>query len=118
MLKDLENNADFDNALQVSKKAPVYIYKHSSNCNISRGAWRAIRELAEEKPELQFRRIMVRENKPLSNDIAEKLNVEHQSPQIILINDGVPVWSATHYAITRETIMGALKILISEEDDS
>jgi bacillithiol system protein YtxJ len=117
MLKDLENITDFDKALQDSKEAPVYIYKHSSSCNISRGAWRAVQELSEDKPEMQFRRILVRENKPLSNDIAEKLNVEHQSPQIILINNGVPVWSATHYGITRETIMGALKILKKDEGE-
>jgi bacillithiol system protein YtxJ len=118
MLKDLENISDFDKALQDSREAPVYIYKHSSSCNISRGAWRAVQELSEEKPDLQFRRIMVRENKPLSTDIAQKLGVEHQSPQIILVNNGVPIWSATHYSITRETIMGALKILKPGEGES
>ena len=115
MIKDLNSNEELDKAIEDSKKAPVYIYKHSSSCNISAGAWREVQAISNERPEIEFRRIMVRENKILSREIAEKLGVEHQSPQIILVNKGVPVWSATHYAITSDTILGALKFIESEE---
>ena len=52
--------------------------------------------------------IKVVESRPVSNAAAQALNVEHQSPQLILVNDHEPVWSASHYAVTAKNIGDAL----------
>jgi bacillithiol system protein YtxJ len=36
----------------------------------------------------------------LSNHIANRLNIKHESPQAFLIKNGMVVWSASHNAIS------------------
>ncbi|MBK5099311.1 MAG: DUF2847 family protein, partial [Gemmatimonadetes bacterium] len=38
------------------------------------------------------------------NSIADRLGIRHQSPQIILLADGQPVWNASHGAVTAEIL--------------
>ncbi|MNE60219.1 hypothetical protein D3C80_1553510 [compost metagenome] len=43
--------------------------------------------------------------RPLSDEIAEMTNVQHQSPQAILMNNGEVIYSATHSEIDASEIM-------------
>jgi bacillithiol system protein YtxJ len=52
--------------------------------------------------------VKVIEARPVSNAVAERLNVQHQSPQIILVRGGAAVWSASHFNITAESMNEAL----------
>jgi bacillithiol system protein YtxJ len=52
--------------------------------------------------------VKVIESRPVSNAIAEKLAVTHQSPQLILLHSGQEVWNASHHNITGENIESAL----------
>jgi bacillithiol system protein YtxJ len=36
------------------------------------------------------------------------LGVRHETPQAILLRDGVPVWSASHFRITAEALKKVL----------
>jgi bacillithiol system protein YtxJ len=38
--------------------------------------------------------------RPLSQQIAARSGVEHQSPQVIIFRRGTPIWSASHQDIT------------------
>lgn len=48
-------------------------------------------------------------HRPISAQIAENFNVEHESPQALLISNGRCVWHASHNAITAEALEEALK---------
>ncbi len=54
--------------------------------------------------ELPIYWINVREQRDLSNWVAETYDVTHESPQLILIRDGKPekVWS--HYEVNRTNV--------------
>ncbi|MND04785.1 hypothetical protein D3C83_252140 [compost metagenome] len=52
--------------------------------------------------------VKVVEAKPVSNAVAEKLGIQHESPQIILLQGGKPVWNASHHNIRAENIEAAL----------
>ncbi len=62
---------------------PLLIFKHSERCPVSRMALKQFEnEFNLEDVRLAF--IEVRENRELSNYIAEKWNVVHQSPQALI----------------------------------
>jgi bacillithiol system protein YtxJ len=45
----------------------------------------------------------------LSDTVAERLGVRHESPQALLIKDGRAVWHASHWSITSEALVSALR---------
>jgi bacillithiol system protein YtxJ len=100
VIKDLENYLDYENMLELSKSKPVFLYKHSTTCPISAGVWMDVRKFSEQNDAAVFYRVLVRENRELSLEIAEKSGVKHESPQMILFKDGKPVWNSSHYDIT------------------
>ena len=78
-----------------------FVFKHSTTCGVSAGAAREVRAMETELP---IYWINVREQRELSNWVAETYQVTHESPQLILIRDGKAqsVWS--HYDIHRSTV--------------
>ena len=52
--------------------------------------------------------VLVIEDRPVSNHIAEEFEIKHESPQILLFDDGKVSWSTSHWKITRDSIKEAL----------
>ena len=42
--------------------------------------------------------------RPLSQQIAARSGVQHESPQVIIFRRGTPVWNASHYNITTDAL--------------
>jgi len=85
--------------------AECLVYKHSTTCGVSA---RAAREVEALQTGLPIYWVNVREQRDLSNWIAEAYNVTHESPQLILISGGkqARVWS--HFQVNRELVEKAL----------
>lgn len=111
--KELLTDANFDAALAASADQPVFIFKHSTECGISGGAYRRIAKWLEEKgedaPPLYL--VKVIERRPVSQKIAGMLKVKHESPQLILLTGKKPVWDTSHHAIDADAIEKALASL-------
>ena len=77
------------------------VYKHSTTCGISASAAREVRAMETDLP---IYWINVREQRELSNWVAETYDVDHESPQLILIRGGKSekVWS--HYEVNRANV--------------
>ena len=82
-----------------SHRTPVVIFKHSTTCGISAGV---MREVSAVDGDIHM--IVMQTHRPLSNAIAEWTGVRHESPQAIVIKDGVPVYTASHYDIEPEQL--------------
>jgi bacillithiol system protein YtxJ len=84
-----------------SAERPVVIFKHSTTCSISAMAKSRLERqwteagLDNVKPYyldlLRFR--------PISNQIAEQFGIRHESPQLLLIQDGECRYDASHMSI-------------------
>lgn len=109
-MKEILNVADVDAALASSETAPLFLFKHSTTCPISAAAHRQVAEYQKGAPEGSpaFRLVKVIESRPASNEIAARLGVTHQSPQLILVDKGKAVWNASHGAITVNAITDAV----------
>jgi bacillithiol system protein YtxJ len=106
-LTDIEQLSKLD-ALSATK--PVLIYKHSTRCNISDAALGRIERIWKEENEksvepyyldlIRFRNV--------SNTIAQHYNIQHESPQVLLIKKGKCVYSQTHMGINIPEILAHL----------
>ncbi len=96
----LDHRTQVKDLLDISQQRPIIIFKHSTRCGIS-AAVKA--HLAKEwnfsQKELPFYYLDLITYRALSNEIAETLNIWHQSPQIILIYKGEVVFHTSHHAI-------------------
>lgn len=108
-VKPLSSLEDLDACLSASQESPVFIFKHSTACPLSSEAYRHVAAYAEnaEAGDPPVYLVKVIEERPVSNKIAEILGVPHKSPQIILVNKGACVWTASHYGIREERIREA-----------
>ena len=108
MIVDLQQDRDFEALLDKSKTDPVLIFKHSTQCPISAQVYEEFVDFAEGARNLTCGAVLVIENRSLSNAIANRFGVPHQSPQALLIKDGRVVWHASHWSITSDSLRDAL----------
>ena len=86
-----------------SQEIPVLIFKHSTRCSISSTALNRFERAwdSENTPAYYLDLIAYR---PISGQIAEQFAVEHQSPQVLVIDKGACPYSATHWDISVDEI--------------
>jgi bacillithiol system protein YtxJ len=108
---ELKSLGQVDELKNESKEHPVLIFKHSFRCNISRAAldrlernWKN-EEMKMVKPYfldlITFREI--------SNAIADSFKIDHESPQILLIEQGQAVLNLSHFEIDYNAIKEAIE---------
>lgn len=81
---------------ELSFQKPVVIFKHSTRCSISRMALKQFENEFDLEDKVTPYYLDLLEFRPISNEIAERFGVMHQSPQIILIKNGNAVYTASH----------------------
>lgn len=109
-LNEITSQQEWDEVLKRSEGEPVFVFKHSTTCPISAGAYSRVSSYQKSHDDMPaIVMVKVIESRPVSNAIAEALKVQHQSPQMILVKGGKAVWDASHGAITGDSIEGALK---------
>ena len=84
------------------------LFKHSPVCPISARAFREYERFVAEEPDVPTGFVNVIAGRPLSLRAAEATGVAHESPQALLIRDGAAVWSASHGAITLDSLLDAV----------
>lgn len=100
-MRHLTSPHDLDAALAGPE---AVLLKHGAHCPISAAARREMAGFAERNPHVALFALEVTEHRELSETLAERLAVPHQSPQLILLRDGAPEWHVTHFAITARAL--------------
>ena len=104
-LSHLAHIDELDAAIDESRQRPVLLFKHSRTCGIS---CEALDELhahvdASSIP-ATYKVITVQSHRNVSDEMSTRLGIRHETPQAILLRDGRPVWSASHFRITAEQL--------------
>ncbi|WP_276499630.1 bacillithiol system redox-active protein YtxJ [Pontibacter litorisediminis] len=95
-----------DEIMEESKHTPVVIFKHSTACSISSTAKSRLERqwagagLDHIKPYY----LDLLSYRPVSNEVAEVLQVRHQSPQLLLVQDGACTYDASHLGISVDAL--------------
>src|SRR5690606_1441056 len=103
--KEITDLETLDTLTQESYKKPVAILKHSISCGISRMVLRNFEQeydLKEEDYNLYFLDLL--RYREISNKIASRFNVPHQSPQFIILKEGKVVYDASHSEVKAESL--------------
>lgn len=94
-----------------SKKNPVLIFKHSTRCNISRTSLDRLERnwKDEEMAHVSAYFLDLISYREISARIAEEFDVEHESPQVIIIRDERSTYDRSHFEIDYQHIRDAVK---------
>jgi bacillithiol system protein YtxJ len=96
----LDNIKLLDEVDTISKTKPVVLFKHSTRCSISRFALKRFdAEYNYTDDQIDWYLLDLLNHRDISNEMAHRYKVEHQSPQIIVIRNGKAVFSSTHDGI-------------------
>ena len=108
-LTPLHGLDELDQALHESRRRPVLLFKHSYSCGISAEALdELLSHLAEKQRDARYAMVTVQTHRDVSNAIAAKLGVRHETPQVLLVRDGRVVWSASHFRVNAAAIEKAV----------
>ncbi len=105
----LTESSQLDAVISGSNLKPILIFKHSTRCGVSRMALKNFeREYDLDEADIDLYFLDLLNFRVLSNEISEKLNVYHQSPQVIVIKNGQVIYHDSHYEISLDTIKNVL----------
>jgi bacillithiol system protein YtxJ len=101
----LDKMEQFDEIDEISQSKPVVLFKHSTRCSISRMALKQFdAEFNYPEEKIDWYLLDLLNHRDLSNEIASRYNVMHQSPQIVVIRNGKAVFNESHDSISAEDL--------------
>ena len=113
-LPALRSIDELDEAIAASHLQPVLLFKHSYSCGISAEALDELRALVGSGVDagpagVRYALVTVQTHREVSNAIAARLGVRHETPQAILVCGGKPLWSASHFRVNAGELEKALR---------
>jgi bacillithiol system protein YtxJ len=108
----LSEAPELEHALERSFNRPVFVFKHSARCGLSAHAHAEIETLLAD-PNMNADVFVVDawSARSVSNALAARFSIRHESPQVLLITNNRMVWSAAHFRVTGRVIRAALASL-------
>ncbi|HPK08987.1 MAG TPA: bacillithiol system redox-active protein YtxJ [Saprospiraceae bacterium] len=100
---------DYNKLDVTSKEHPIFIFKHSTSCPLSKVALLRLEDAFESAPINKFYFLDLLRYRDESNHIAEKYHVHHESPQLIVIDHGECVLDLSHLDIEPSEILEYLR---------
>ena len=86
---------------EISKIQAILIFKHSTSCGISRMIMKQFESLFnEENKHLKVYYLDLLNFREVSSKLSEVFQVIHQSPQLLVIKNGISVYDESHNEIT------------------
>jgi len=103
--KTLNNSGQLQAIVDASHSKPQIIFKHSTTCPISSMAKSRLDRDNESLDAADAYYLDLLSYRTISNDVAEKLGVHHESPQVIVIHKGEVTYDESHLDISVEDIL-------------
>jgi bacillithiol system protein YtxJ len=103
--KTLQDLGQLNEIVSLSEEKPVIIFKHSTTCSISRMVFKTFENEYNQNNNQEIYYLDLLNHRDISNEIASKFAVTHQSPQILVIKNGVSVYNASHENIHADDLI-------------
>lgn len=104
--KKIESEEDLNKAIESSYQHRIAIFKHSTRCFISKTVLNNFeKEIDNLDHKMDLYYLDLLEHRPVSNKISEDLGIRHESPQLIIIEEGKVINSASHEDISVSQII-------------
>ncbi len=108
--KRLTSIEQLDEVLAQSSEKPILLFKHSTRCSISSMALSGFErsyDAPEEDMDIYYLDLIA--HRDVSNAIAEKTGVVHQSPQVIVLKNNEITYTATHSGIDARAAIKSIR---------
>jgi bacillithiol system protein YtxJ len=86
----------------------ILIFKHSTRCSISLFAKKNLESSWSDDANFPTYYLDLLEHRDVSDKLSETFEVQHQSPQVLLIKGGECIYNASHDRISSEAILQAV----------
>lgn len=101
----IESEKDLDAAVEKSLKKKVVIFKHSTRCFISKTVLKSFeKQMENSDKDYSYYFLDLIAHRNISNEIESQLDVVHQSPQLIVLENGKAIYNASHQSIDLDKI--------------
>lgn len=97
--KSLESEAQLSTIAEESKEGPVLVFKHSTRCSISTTVLGRLNRANDFSKPFNAWYLDLIAHRDLSNALASLYEVEHESPQVLVLHHGKAVESLSHFDI-------------------
>ncbi len=103
----LDSISQVDTLIEKSKSNKIVIFKNSTTCGISRMVLKNFQREVDsmDTNDIEFYLLDLLSYRSVSSYIAEKLDVRHESPQMIVIQDGKVIHHDSHSRITASSAL-------------
>ena len=85
--------------LEQSKTKTIHVFKHSTRCGISSSVLRRYEKNRADKENELYYYLDILRFRPISNFLASKFDITHQSPQLIVFKDKKVIHHTSHHSI-------------------
>lgn len=103
--KNLTTEKDLDAAISQSFQKKVLIFKHSTRCFISKTVLKRFEnQIHHSDKNYTYYFLDLLAHRDVSNEIESRFSITHQSPQVIVLENGKAVNNASHQAIDLDQI--------------
>ena len=97
--QELSSTSQLSEIVEKSKTKAQVIFKHSTRCGISRMAMNQFVSSYNEDAHLDLYYLDLLNHRDISNEIASQFQVVHESPQLLVVQNGVVVAHESHGAV-------------------
>ena len=101
---ELTDLGQLNEIIAMSNEKPVAIFKHSTRCSVSRMALKQFENEFNSSDKVTPYFLDLIAYRDISNEIASRFGVTHQSPQLILIKEGKAIYNVSHSDIDAEEL--------------
>ncbi|MGL2993619.1 bacillithiol system redox-active protein YtxJ [Flavobacterium sp. TSSA_36] len=95
----LQSMEQLEELTSLSNEKSVLIFKHSTRCSISRFALKQFEKEFNLHDAIDAYFLDLITYREISNEIATRFGVQHQSPQLLLIKEEKAIYNVSHDAI-------------------
>ena len=106
----LDSGDALEDAIAASEEYLVLLFKHSVTCGTSAQAYdELVEHLSAGQHTTRYVIVTVQTHRGISDAVAARFNVRHETPQVLLIQEGRVVWEASHFRVTVDAIKDAIE---------
>jgi bacillithiol system protein YtxJ len=107
---ELSTEEQIEQIKKESNTQPVLIFKHSTRCAVSSTALSRLERnwKAEKLAPVKMYYLDLLSYRTISQRIAESFEVQHESPQLLILKGGIPIFVRSHLAIAFDEIQQLL----------
>ncbi|WP_313501887.1 bacillithiol system redox-active protein YtxJ [Kaistella carnis] len=97
----IESEEDLNKAVEQSSEKKVVLFKHSTRCFISKTVLKNFeKEVQNSDKDVAYYFLDLIAYRSISNKMADQFGVTHQSPQMIVLENGKAIKDASHQSIS------------------